>query len=90
MAHREFKEFSNEGDIFRTNMRRVRKALRLTQADLAEYTGIHTSRISEYEKGVSTPRLDEMINICSVMGIRVKDTFDEKLELHVETIVKVK
>ncbi len=90
MAHREFKEFSNEGDIFRTNMKKVRKALRLTQADLENYTGIHKSRISEYESGKSSPRLDEMINICSIMGIRVKDMFDENLELQVETVVKVK
>lgn len=90
MAHREFKEFSNEGDIFRTNMKKVRKALRLTQSSLADYTGIQRSRICEYEKGVSTPRLDEMVNICSVMGIRVKDMFDENLELRIETVVIVK
>lgn len=90
MAHREFKEFSDEGDIFRTNMKKVRKALRLTQNDLADYTGIHRSRICEYEKGISTPRLDEIVNICSVMGIKVKDMFDKELELSVETIVRVK
>lgn len=90
MAHREFKEFSNEGYIFRTNMKKVRKALKLTQSDLAEYTGIQRSRICEYEKGVSTPRLDEMVNICSVMGIRVKDMFDENLELSVKFEVYVK
>ena len=90
MAHREFKEFSNEGTIFRTNMKKVRKALRLTQGDLAEYTGIQRSRICEYEKGVSSPRLDEMVNICSAMGINVKDMFDEKIELQIETVVRVR
>lgn len=90
MAHREFKELSNEGDIFRTNMKKVRKALRLTQADLENYTGIHKSRISEYENGISTPRLDEIVNICSIMGIKVKDMFDENLELSIKFEVNVK
>ncbi len=57
---------------FSNNLRKIRKSLKLSQADLAELVDISQRTISHYEKGDSEP---ELIIVC-----RLADAFNVTLD----------
>ena len=51
-------------NVFQTNMRKRRKALGISQTELAKRTGICYSQISDLERGVTNPTLATIARIC--------------------------
>ena len=50
-----------------------RKALHLTQAQLAEKLGITDRAVSKWERGISLPDASIMLELCKLLGISVND-----------------
>lgn len=55
------------------NMVERRKALGLSQTDLATKAGVTQGAISMIEKGIRTPSLDVIIKIAGALGCTVDD-----------------
>lgn len=49
-----------------------RKALRLTQKQLADLAGCHYMFVSDLEQGKPTLRMDKVEAVLSVLGLRMK------------------
>jgi len=58
-------------DLART-VRRLRKARRLTQADLAVLAGVGRRFVSDLERGKPTLRLSEAQAVLSVFGLALR------------------
>lgn len=56
-----------------TEIRNRRRTLGLTQADIAEATGLSQQAISSIEKGRSLPGLDTAVRIARALGVTVED-----------------
>jgi transcriptional regulator with XRE-family HTH domain len=54
---------------FAANLRRHRKAARLTQEELAERSGLHPTEISRLERAVREPRLGTIARLAKGLGI---------------------
>ena len=52
-------------------IKRARKALGLTQADLAKKTGIQQRTISKVETGQTTTELKTIYALCSALGVEL-------------------
>lgn len=52
---------------FGSELRKCRRAARMTQQDLAEETGINRTSISEYENGHVTPDLDNLLKLMKAL-----------------------
>ncbi len=52
-------------------IRRRRKVLRLTQADVAELIGVNRRLVSEVERGSSSVTLRNLIAICDAVGLDI-------------------
>lgn len=50
--------------LFGENVRKVRKSKELTQEELADKTGLHSTYIGQVERGRRNPSL---INICKII-----------------------
>lgn len=48
---------------FGRNLKRIRKASKMTQEDLAEATGLSLQYISEVERGIANPKLETILRI---------------------------
>ncbi len=48
-----------------------RKELGLNQRELAERCGVPQSTIARMESGAVTPKLDTLIKVCRVLGLRL-------------------
>lgn len=53
--------------IFAANVRRHRKALGLTQADLAKRLSVHVPYVSDLERGKKTPFLGNLAKIADAL-----------------------
>lgn len=65
--------------FIKENIKKYRKLANLTQAQLAELSGISTSTIAKIEAANSTPgnyRLDTVARIAAVLNVRIKDIFE--------------
>ena len=56
---------------FGAALRRRRKALHYTQADLAEYTGFSVSFLSDLERGKPTAELGKALLLANLLGLDV-------------------
>ncbi|MFR9854674.1 helix-turn-helix transcriptional regulator [Corynebacterium striatum] len=56
-------------------VRKWRRWLELTQAKLAEQTGVSRQTIANIEKGNYSPSVYLALNICSVLGKSVEEVF---------------
>ncbi|QDH45787.1 XRE-family transcriptional regulator [Pantoea phage vB_PagM_PSKM] len=54
----------------------VRKNKKVTQAELAEMTGINQRMISRFETGMTVPRLDQLIAIMKALGAQWDDVVE--------------
>lgn len=48
-------------------LRRRRRDIGLTQAELAEKTGVHETYVSQLERGVNVPSIDVVFALCDAM-----------------------
>jgi transcriptional regulator with XRE-family HTH domain len=54
---------------FATNLRRYRKAARLSQEQLADKAGLHPTEISRLERAVREPRLGTIARLARGLGV---------------------
>lgn len=78
----------NINDCFSRNLKKVRKALGLTQEELAQKINTTKQTIFRYERGDVNPNLNTLINLKSVFRINLNwllgDENKEKLHESVE------
>ena len=55
--------------MFGDNLRKIRKHKNLTQKELAELLGVSDNGISNWEKGVSRPDIDQVVRICEILSV---------------------
>jgi len=55
------------------NIRRYREEMDLTQAQLAEKVGVDRTAVTQWETGVSSPRMGNVEKLASVFNVRVSD-----------------
>lgn len=53
-----------------------RKAVKLTQEELAEKLEVSSRAISKWENGACLPDADNMVALCEILGITVNDLFN--------------
>jgi len=54
---------------FAANLRRHRKAARLTQEQLSARAGLHPTEISRLERAVRDPRLSTIVSVARGLGV---------------------
>lgn len=69
-------EYSELYRKFGLNVVYYRKALRITQLELAEKLDIQRSHISAIELGNTGVSFDLLFRMCDVFGVKPKDLFD--------------
>ena len=69
-------EYSELYRKFGLNVVYYRKALRITQLELAEKLDIQRSHISAIELGNTGVSFDLLFRMCEVFGVKPKDLFD--------------
>lgn len=58
------------GDLVRENIREIRLARELTQAQLAELAQLPTQSITEIENGARRVNVDDLVAICRALKVR--------------------
>jgi transcriptional regulator with XRE-family HTH domain len=58
---------SNDG--FALRLRELRRQKNLSQAELADRVGVHSTHVSRYERGVSRPAFDTLQRIAGILGV---------------------
>lgn len=61
--------------FFGEKIRNARKALGLTQRELAERIGVSNTSISNWEKGFSRPDADLIQKLCGILRLQPNDFF---------------
>ena len=59
--------------IINANIRSHRKRVGMTQYELAKRIGVDQSTISQWEKGIASPRMGKVEKLASVFGIPVSE-----------------
>ena len=59
-------------DTIGKTIRQRRKALKITQSDLAELAGISVNSLYKIERGEANPTLDLVEKIAEVLGLELK------------------
>ncbi len=62
--------------VFGSNVRRLREALGLTQADLAEASELDRSYIGGVERGERNPALNAIVRLSSALNVPPRDLFE--------------
>lgn len=57
------------------NIKKIRKAKKWTQAELAERVGIEPVSVARIETGLNFPKEENIESIAMALGIEVKDLF---------------
>lgn len=65
--------------LFGNNIKLLRKAKKLTQAQLAEKLGINRATLASYEEGRAEPRFDSLKRIASFFKISIDELIQTKL-----------
>lgn len=60
------------------NIKTTRKALGMTQGQLAESLGVYQKDVCRWEKGTVVPSVQTLVDICKVLNVSA----DELLELN--------
>lgn len=64
--------------IIAKNINRFLNARNKTQVDLAEYMGVSQATVSNWCKGIKTPRMDKINKICEFFNCKRSDLMEEK------------
>jgi transcriptional regulator with XRE-family HTH domain len=62
---------TSEGETMGKRLKRLREGAKMTQAELAERTGIPLGTIRNWEQDVREPRLGQAVSMARVLGITV-------------------
>lgn len=58
-----------------TNLARIRKVKKLTQAELSDMAGLARETVSRIEAGISYPRTDTVMKLCRALGCRPDELY---------------
>ena len=61
--------------FFGEKIRNARKALGLTQRQLAQQLGVSNTSVSNWEKGLSRPDADMIQSLCSILRLQPNDFY---------------
>lgn len=61
---------------FGKNLIRLRKAMELSQDELAHLSGMHRTEISQLERGSRVPRLDTVVKLCASLEADYAELLD--------------
>lgn len=64
----------------KSNIRHLRRLVRLKQSDLGEQIGKTKEVISAYERGINTPPLEVLIELCRVFEVNLDELVFANLE----------
>jgi len=67
------------GPLLGKNVASRRKALALTQSQLAERLGVETETISRLERGTNLPSLQRLANLCEVLETSIAELLSQSL-----------
>lgn len=56
-------------DVFASNMRAERARIGISQAELADRSGLNLTTISQYENGEFTPGADKIVALSEALGV---------------------
>ena len=59
------------------NIKNFRKALKITQEELASYVGIHENTIRLWEKNVNEPRSSDIKKLCEIFNCTEAELFND-------------
>tara|TARA_R110001592_G_scaffold53477_1_gene163915 strand:- start:727 stop:954 length:228 start_codon:yes stop_codon:yes gene_type:complete len=59
-----------------TNLRKIRQEKGLTMREVAERCGMEENNYGRFEKALTNPTYKSLLQICSVLGIELKDLID--------------
>lgn len=59
-----------------SKIREFRRARKMTQAQLAEFSMRTVDGISQIERGVNTPSIETLLAICSSLGVDLSDIIE--------------
>jgi transcriptional regulator with XRE-family HTH domain len=65
---------------FGTNLEKVRKEHKLSQANLGSALGITQQMISSYEKDISSPNIESLIKLSNYFQISIDSLVDHTIE----------
>ena len=66
-------------DIFSFNLRRFLSLNNMTQLELAKKLGVGTTSVSNWCKGLKTPRMDKVDAMCEIFHCKRRDLMEEDL-----------
>lgn len=66
---------------FGSNLEKVRKEHKLSQATLGSALGITQQMISSYEKDISSPNIESLIKLSNYFQISIDSLVDNKLDV---------
>ena len=55
------------------NIKALRKQLKLTQEELAEKCNLNRNSIYKYEKGETTPKMEQLIKIATALKVEISE-----------------
>ena len=58
-------------DVIAHNIKKYRKASKMTQKDLADKIGVSVSAVSNWEKGNNTLTIDCLFDVCNVLDVPI-------------------
>ena len=64
-------------NVIGRNIRKYRLEKGLDCTELARLTGVTTMSISYFERGLRTPRIENVIKIASILGVTVSDLLSD-------------
>ena len=67
------------------NILQLRKALGLSQEQLAEQVGVSRQSISKWETGQSAPELDKLVRLSQVFGVSTDELLGKEAQAAAET-----
>lgn len=60
------------------NILYYRKAMRLTQQELAEFSNLSKNHIQKIENGIGTPSIAALVKISKVLNVHISKLFEER------------
>lgn len=78
--------------MFKDNLKQARKNSKLTQKQIAEMLNISDNSVSNWEKGVSRPDIEQVAQLCRILKISADTLLDNNLEVNLtpDEFVRIK
>ena len=68
--------------MFKDNLKQARKNSKLTQKQIAEILKVSDNSVSNWEKGVSRPDIEQVSQLCKILKVSADILLDNELEVN--------